>query len=91
MMTPALPPPTSISFPSSSEALVAPHQPQQQHPTQEQHGQIQNTNQVYGSRSPDDQGRRLLAMLNDVLPLVDQDPEMLALMHDVTRLVCDYQ
>jgi hypothetical protein len=94
MMNPAVPPPTNIIFPTSSEALVAPYQPQQQQPSQAQPGhQLQNPNHYErtGSRSPDDQGRRLLAMLNDVLPLVDQDPEMLALMQDVTRLVCEYQ
>ena len=94
MMNTCEPSLASIHFPSA-EALVAPYQPQN-HQGQLTVQDAVNHN-VYqhertgSSCSYEDHGHRLLSMLNDVLPLVDQDPEMLALMEDVTRLVCDYQ
>lgn len=78
-------PPTSINVPSAANNVsLSGAAPAQSFPTQPQQPQ-----QEYGS--PEEAGQRLLSMINDVLPLVDQDPEMLVVMQDVTRLMCDYE
>ena len=72
-------PPSSINVPSAT---------QQPHPQQYQRQAPPRT----GSFStPEEAGQQLLSMINDVLPLVDRDPELLSVMQDVTRLVCDYE
>ena len=41
--------------------------------------------------SPEETGQRLLAMLEDVLPMVDQDPAVLSLMQDVSKMIYEYE
>ena len=41
------------------------------------------------SFSPMETGHKLLSVLQDVLPMVDQDPEWISLMQDVSKLVND--
>ncbi|CAB9497942.1 expressed unknown protein [Seminavis robusta] len=88
MMNTTAPPMSSISVPSSIYPAQA--DPQQYHQQAQAQAQALPPQRSL-SPSPEDHGQRLLAMLNDVLPLVDEDPEMLTLMQDVTRLVCEYQ
>jgi len=40
---------------------------------------------------PEETGQRLLSMLNDMMPMVDQDPQLSTIMQDVQRLVSGYQ
>ena len=43
------------------------------------------------SPSPEETGQKLLHMLQDVFPMVDEDPEVLSLMQDVTKLIYEYE
>ena len=82
-------PPTSINVPSATNTMSPTNQASSRPFPQQPYQAPAQARFAYCS--PEEAGQRLLSMINDVLPLVDQDPELLTVMHDVTRLMCDYE